>query len=71
MEEFWTLQIKTNESGHCFWIEANAVGLVPNILDMVPSQSLSKQVLRGRHCGSYQDEKAVWPVRAQGRRAEM
>lgn len=39
---------------------------MPNILGMAASQSLSKQVLRGRHCGSYQDEKAVWPVKSSG-----
>lgn len=38
---------------------------------MAASQSLSKQVLRGGHCGSYQDEKAVQSGGAQGQRGEM
>lgn len=71
-KRLWTQkQIKTDESGNCFWDEASNIRLEPNVLGMAASQSLSKQVLRGRHYGSCQDEKAAGSGRPQGQRGEM
>lgn len=54
-----------------FGIRPVKSGWCLNVLGMAASQSLSKQVFRGRHCRSYQDEIAVQSGGVQGQRGEM